>query len=44
MYGKFVYGLQRLGEMQIYTSTGAGSWGPPLRVGSSPEIVAIELV
>lgn len=44
MYGKFVYGLQRLGEMQIYTSTGAGSWGPPLRVGSNPEIVAIEFV
>src|ERR1700737_3891803 len=44
MYGKFVYGLQRLGEMQIYTSTGAGTWGPPLRVGSRPEIVAIEFV
>jgi len=44
MYGKFVYGLQRLGEMQVYTSTGAGTWGPPLRVGSQPEIVAIEFV
>ena len=44
MYGKFVYGLERLGEMQIYTSTGAGTWGPPLRVGSSPELVAIEFV
>jgi len=44
MYGKFVYGLQRLGELQVYTSTGAGTWGPPLRVGSSPEIVAIEFV
>jgi predicted MPP superfamily phosphohydrolase len=42
MYGKFVYGLQRLGAMQVYTSTGAGTWGPPLRVGSNPEIVAIE--
>jgi len=44
MYGKFVYGLHRLGETQVYTSTGAGTWGPPLRVGSSPEIVAIEFV
>jgi len=44
MYGKFAYGLQRLGEMQVYTSTGAGTWGPPLRVGSSPEIVAIQFV
>ena len=41
MYGKYVYGLQRLGEMQIYTSCGAGTWGPPLRVGSRPEIVVI---
>jgi predicted MPP superfamily phosphohydrolase len=41
MYGKYVYGLQRLGDMQIYTSCGAGTWGPPLRVRSSPEIVAI---
>jgi uncharacterized protein len=44
MYGKFVYGLQHLGELQVYTSTGAGTWGPPLRVGSSPEIVAIEFI
>jgi predicted MPP superfamily phosphohydrolase len=41
MYGKFVYGLQTLGTMQIYTSYGAGSWGPPLRVGSNSEIVLI---
>jgi uncharacterized protein len=44
MYGKFVYGLQRLGELHVYTSTGAGTWGPPLRVGSNPEIVAIDFV
>lgn len=42
MYGKFVYGLQHAGEMQIYTSCGAGTWGPPLRVGNRPEIVAIK--
>jgi predicted MPP superfamily phosphohydrolase len=41
MYGKYVYGLQRIGEMQIYTSCGAGTWGPPLRVGNHPEIVAV---
>lgn len=41
MYGKYVYGLQRIGDMQIYTSCGAGTWGPPLRVGNHPEIVAI---
>ena len=42
MYGKYVYGLQHMGEMQIYTSCGAGTWGPPLRVGNRSEIVAIE--
>jgi len=41
MYGKYVYGLQRAGQMQIYTSCGAGTWGPPLRLGNRPEIVAI---
>ncbi len=41
MYGKYVYGLQRAGEMQVYTSCGAGTWGPPLRVGNKPEIVVI---
>ncbi len=42
MYGKFVYGLQRLGKMLVYISYGAGTWGPPLRVGTTPEIVLIQ--
>jgi predicted MPP superfamily phosphohydrolase len=41
IYGKFVYGLQQLGKMFIYTSYGAGTWGPPFRVGTTPEIVLI---
>lgn len=41
IYGRFVYGLNRLGSMQVYTSYGAGGWGPPLRVGTSPEIVLL---
>jgi predicted MPP superfamily phosphohydrolase len=28
--------------MLVYTTTGAGTWGPPLRLGTSPEIVLIE--
>jgi uncharacterized protein len=39
IYRQFVYGLSRIGRMLIYTSSGAGTWGPPLRLGSSPEIV-----
>jgi predicted MPP superfamily phosphohydrolase len=41
IYGPFAYGLQRLGQMLVYTSCGAGTWGPPLRVGTNPEIVLI---
>ncbi len=41
IYGPFVYGLSRVGEMQLYTSSGVGTWGPPLRFGSHPEIVLI---
>ncbi|MBD8507617.1 metallophosphoesterase [Hoyosella sp. G463] len=29
---------------QIYTTSGAGAWGPPVRIGTTPEIVIIELV
>jgi predicted MPP superfamily phosphohydrolase len=41
VYRQFVYGLNRVGQMLVYTSSGAGTWGPPLRLGSSPEIVLI---
>jgi predicted MPP superfamily phosphohydrolase len=42
IYRQFVYGLNRIGKMLVYTSSGAGTWGPPLRVGSQPEIVLFE--
>ena len=41
IYGPFVYGLQRLGDLLVYTSCGAGTWGPPMRLGTNPEIVLI---
>ncbi|MGC9157641.1 MAG: metallophosphoesterase [Terracidiphilus sp.] len=40
-FGKYTYGLQRFGALQIYTSSGAGSWGPPMRVGTQAEIVLL---
>lgn len=43
IYGEFVYGLSRIGNLQVYTSSGAGTWGPPLRLGSNPEIVMLQL-
>jgi uncharacterized protein len=42
VYRQFVYGLSQIGTMQVFTSSGAGTWGPPLRLGSNPEIVMLE--
>ena len=40
-FGKFTYGLHRFGKLQVLTSSGAGTWGPPMRVGTAPEVVLI---
>jgi hypothetical protein len=40
-FGKFTYGLHRLGALQVYTSSGIGTWGPPMRVGTQSEIVLL---
>ena len=42
IYRQFVYGLSRIGKMQVFTSSGAGTWGPPLRLGSNSEIVVLQ--
>ncbi len=44
MFGEFVHGLHRRGNLQVLTSYGAGTWGPPVRVGTTPEIIVIEFV
>ncbi len=41
-YKKFTYGLNGIGNMQVYTSSGAGTWGIPMRVGTDSEIVIFE--
>jgi predicted MPP superfamily phosphohydrolase len=43
VHGPFAYGLNRQGAMQVLTSSGAGTWGPPMRVGTRSEIVLIRL-
>jgi predicted MPP superfamily phosphohydrolase len=40
----YVAGLNRLGNMWIYTSRGTGYWGPPKRFGAPSEITRIRLV
>jgi predicted MPP superfamily phosphohydrolase len=41
IYGPFAYGLSRQGKLQVYTSSGVGTWGPPLRLGTQSEIVLL---
>jgi predicted MPP superfamily phosphohydrolase len=39
IFGRFTSGLHHFGALHVYTSTGCGTWGPPMRIGSQPEIV-----
>jgi predicted MPP superfamily phosphohydrolase len=36
-------GLETVDGTQVYTSNGAGFWGPPVRVGAAPDISVVEL-
>ncbi len=38
-----VEGLSRQGDTQLYVTSGAGYWGPPMRVGARPEVTVVEL-
>ncbi|MCW7470231.1 metallophosphoesterase [Leptospira kanakyensis] len=40
---KFVSGLHRYKNTQIYVSRGTGYWGPPFRLGAPSEISVLEL-
>jgi len=42
-YGKYQYGLYTEGAYNIYTSSGLGSWGPPVRTFNPAEIVVITI-
>lgn len=41
LYDGFQYGLKKSGSTLVYTSSGAGTWGPPMRILADPEIVRI---
>ncbi|MGE5425934.1 MAG: metallophosphoesterase [Bacillota bacterium] len=43
LFKGFSYGLFRLKEYTISVTAGAGTWGPPLRLGSRSEIVVLRL-
>ena len=43
VYKKYHNGLHTEGNYTSYTSNGAGTWGPPIRINNTPEIVVITL-
>jgi len=38
-----VAGLSRCGRLRVYVSAGTGSWGPPVRFGTVPELTLLHL-
>lgn len=44
MFKGYDYGMKNYESMVQITTSGAGSWGPPQRVGSKAEIVVINMV
>ncbi len=42
IYKGYDYGLKKFGKMNVYTSSGVGTWGPPMRVGTDGEVVVLE--
>lgn len=43
IFNGYHYGLKPKGQMQVITTSGAGTWGPPQRIGTNGEIVVIVL-
>jgi len=43
LWNGFDRGLHRIDGLTLYVSSGAGTWGPPVRTGSRSEVVAITL-
>ncbi len=43
LYKGFDYGLNKSGSIYVYTTSGAGTWGPPMRTATISEIAVIRL-
>ncbi|MFA6353583.1 MAG: metallophosphoesterase [Candidatus Paceibacterota bacterium] len=39
IYKGYDYGFHKVDKMDVFTSNGVGTWGPPMRVGNNAEIV-----
>jgi predicted MPP superfamily phosphohydrolase len=44
VHGPHAAGLSRRGRLWVYVSAGTGTWGPPVRLGSTPELTLLRLV
>ena len=44
VYGKYYDGYYQEGDYSIYTSSGTGTWGPPLRTSGQNEITVIKFI
>jgi predicted MPP superfamily phosphohydrolase len=44
VHAPHVAGLSREGRMWVYVSAGTGTWGPPVRLGTTPELTLLRLV
>jgi predicted MPP superfamily phosphohydrolase len=44
VYQGYDYGLKWFGNLLVYTSSGAGTWGPPMRLDTKPEVVVITFI
>lgn len=38
------HGLSRCGHLSVYVNGGTGTWGPPVRLGTKPELTLLTLV
>ncbi|WP_292936784.1 metallophosphoesterase [Noviherbaspirillum sp.] len=43
VHAPHVAGLSRLGSMWVYVNAGTGTWGPPVRFGTEPELTLLQL-
>jgi predicted MPP superfamily phosphohydrolase len=44
LHQPYVYGLHTLGATLLYVTSGAGFWGPPMRLATRGEVVLFELI
>ena len=44
VHAPHVWGLSKEGAMTVYVSAGTGTWGPPVRFGTNPELTLLRLV